>query len=61
MDYIKDIAVKRMCFVIAGADKKGITKAVGWKGGGSFVYCELAKLNQNFVDEIQTASKGLSS
>lgn len=54
MDYIKDIAVKRMCSVIAGDDKKGITKTVGWKGGGSFVYCELAKLNQNFVDEIQT-------
>lgn len=56
MDYIKDIAVKRMCSVIAGNDKKGITKTVGWKGGGSFVYCELAKLNQNFVDEIQTTS-----
>ena len=56
MDYIKDIAVKRMCSVIAGDDKKGITKAVGWKGGGSFVYCELAKLNQNFADEIQTAA-----
>ena len=26
------------------------------RGGGSFVYCELAKLNQNFADEIQVAA-----
>ena len=26
-----------------------------WKGGGSFVYCELARLNQRFADAIQAA------
>ena len=24
----------------------GVSKAVGWKGGGSFVFCDLAKQNQ---------------
>lgn len=37
-------------------DQSGISKAVDWKGGGSFVYCELAKANQNFVDEISAAT-----
>lgn len=37
-------------------DQSGISKAVDWKGGGSFVYCELAKANQNFVDEIISAT-----
>lgn len=57
MDYIDDIAVKRLKTVILGGDKKGVTKALNWKGGGSFVYCELAKLNQTFVDEIQVAER----
>ena len=26
-----------------------------WQGGGSFVYCELAKLNQNYVEKIEAA------
>jgi len=56
MDYIEDISIKRLTNVIAGNDKKGVTKAVNWKGGGSFVYCELAKLNQEYVDLIQGAS-----
>ena len=32
-----------------------MTKALSWKGGGSFVYCELAKANQQFVEEIEVA------
>lgn len=42
--------------VIAG-DSTGISGLVNWHGGGSFVYCELAKLNQNYVDRIQQAQK----
>ena len=63
MDYIGDITLSRLCNVINGTDKKGVTKALSWKGGGSFVYCELAKLNQTFVDEIEAAAddKTLSS
>lgn len=33
-------------------DKTGISKAVNWKGGGSFVYCELAKANQELAERI---------
>lgn len=44
----------RLKNVIAG-DKTGISEQVGWKGGGSFVCCELKKLNQNFIDEITKA------
>lgn len=54
MDYIETVTVERLKKVIAG-EQGGISKAVSWQGGGSFIYCELAKLNQNFVDEIQAA------
>lgn len=50
-----NIAVKRLLGVING-DKTGISKSMGWQGGGSFVYCELAKLNQKFVERIQSAA-----
>ena len=33
-------------------DQGGISKAVNWQGGGSFIYCELAKANQEFADKI---------
>ncbi len=56
MDYIETFIVKRLEKVIDG-EEGGISKDVDWHGGGSFVYCELAKLNQNFVEEIQEASK----
>lgn len=49
------IAVKRLLSVING-DKTGISKSVDWQGGGSFVYCELAQLNQKFVERIQKAA-----
>ena len=55
MDYIETVSIKRLCSVIDNSDKKGVTKALNWQGGGSFVYCELAKLNQNFVEKIQNA------
>lgn len=55
MDYIEDITLDRLEKVING-DASGISSEVNWQGGGSFVYCELAKANQNFVDEIQSAT-----
>lgn len=36
-------------------DKSGISKAVNWQGGGEFVYVELKKLNEKFVDAIEKA------
>lgn len=52
LDYEKNDSVVRLENVIEG-DTTGISKAVNWQGGGSFVYCELAKQNQTFVDEIE--------
>ena len=46
--------ITRLNNVIKG-DKSGISSETDWQGGGSFIYCELAKLNQNFVDEIEAA------
>lgn len=53
MDYIETLAVERINKVING-EQGGISKDVNWQGGGSFVYCELAKQNQSFVDEIES-------
>lgn len=55
MDYINTLDIPRLQKVIYG-EQGGISKNVGWQGGGSFVYCELAKANDIFVDMIQTAT-----
>lgn len=49
-----EMSVSRLQNVLTG-DRTGISKAVNWRGGGSFVYCELAKSNQQFSDEIIAA------
>ena len=54
LDYAKNDAVTRLKSVLQG-DKTGISKSINWQGGGSFIYCELAKANQNFVDRIMKA------
>ena len=54
LDYGKDSAEVRLKNVING-DQTGISKSVGWKGGGGFVYLELMKWNENFVGKIQKA------
>lgn len=55
LDYIETITTERLKKVIAG-EKGGISTDVNWTGGGSFIYCELAKLNQNYVDKIESAT-----
>lgn len=55
LDYGKNDSTVRLQNVIVG-DKTGISKLVNWQGGGSFVYCELAKANAKFADEIEAAS-----
>lgn len=55
MDYIENISCERLKKVIEG-EQGGISKSVNWRGGGSFVYCELAKANQQFADDIEQAS-----
>ncbi len=54
MDYIRDLPESRLKKVVAG-EQGGISEAVGWKGGGDFIYCELAKWNENFVEQIRNA------
>ena len=54
MDYIHDLPEARLKAVIAG-DRSGISKSVGWKGGGGFVYTELMPLNDKFIREIEGA------
>ncbi len=51
-----DIITYRLKEVIKGEDK-GISKSVNWQGGGSFVYCELKKYGQKYIDEILVADK----
>lgn len=34
-------------------DNTGISKETVWKGGGSFIYCELKKQNEEFVEKIK--------
>jgi len=54
-DHVR-IARQRLKKVIDGEQiEGGISKAVGWKGGGDFVYLELMKWNENFVEKIQKA------
>jgi adenine-specific DNA-methyltransferase len=54
MDYIQTLPVERLKKVIAG-ENGGISGAVNWKGGGSFVYCELAEQNITFINRIRDA------
>ena len=58
MDYIEDITKARLLKVLEG-EQGGISKSVDWQGGGSFVYFELKKYNQDFLNQIMAAnSKG---
>jgi adenine-specific DNA-methyltransferase len=55
LNYGDNDSITRMKNVIAG-DATGISKAVKWKGGGKFVYLELKKYNQNFIEQIALAN-----
>lgn len=62
LDYGKNDCVVRLRNVIGSIndkqsyDRRGISESYDWQGGGSFVYCELAKANQEFADEIVEAT-----
>ena len=66
MDYIEEITVERLKKVIGKKvknarelleeieyDTGGVSKSVRWQGGGNFVYCELMKYNETWMDKIQ--------
>ena len=52
MENQMNLSKTRLQNVIKG-DSTGISKSVNWQGGGSFVYLELAKNNQNAIEQIQ--------
>jgi len=54
LDYGGEDSVQRLKNVING-DSSGISKDVNWQGGGSFVYLELKKYNQTFIEQIEEA------
>ncbi|MBA7533140.1 hypothetical protein ES705_25375 [subsurface metagenome] len=54
LDYGENDTVIRLKNVIAG-DSTGISKAVNWKGGGSFLYAELKEWNEQYMTEIKEA------
>nr|WP_293462823.1 site-specific DNA-methyltransferase [Prevotella sp.] len=54
IDHQIELTVNRLNEVICG-EQGGVSKSIGWQGGGSFVYCELSKANGKFADEIEKA------
>jgi adenine-specific DNA-methyltransferase len=56
MYYIHNMPETRMKEVIKG-EQGGISKSVNWQGGGEFIYLELDKYNQKFIDDLSVANK----
>jgi len=54
LNYGEEDSVQRLKNVING-DSSGISSEVNWQGGGSFVYLELKKYNQTFIEQIEEA------
>lgn len=54
IDHQIELTVNQLNEVICG-EQGGVSKSIGWQGGGSFVYCELSKANGKFADEIENA------
>ena len=55
LNYVENDNLVRIKNVVNG-EQSGISRDVKWAGGGSFLYCELARANQTFIDEIQAAA-----
>ena len=54
MDYVEDVTTKRLQKVIQG-EQGEISQEVDWKGGGTFIFCELMRWNENWVEKINKA------
>jgi adenine-specific DNA-methyltransferase len=55
LDYDENDSLNRLQNVVNG-EQSGISKAVNWQGGGSFIYLELKKYNETFIEQIQEAN-----
>jgi adenine-specific DNA-methyltransferase len=51
LDYGENDTVIRLENVING-DETGVSKALNWKGGGSFVYAEIIQWNEKYAQKI---------
>lgn len=54
MDYIENVTIQRINKAIAG-EQGGVREIENWKGGGDFLYLELKKCNQTFIEQIESA------
>ena len=54
LDYKENDSINRLKNTIGG-EASGISKSVGWQGGGSFTSLELKKYNQHFIEQIESA------
>lgn len=59
LNYGENDSVKRLINVI-NAEQSGVSKAYNWQGGGSFIYLELKKHNQSFIEQIEEAKDYLA-
>lgn len=55
MNYIENITVERMKKVLLN-EQGGISRSLNWKGGGSFIYCELKEDSITLLDEVHNAT-----
>lgn len=55
MDYMETKLKNRMIETVKGTHNSVLSKSVNWKGGGDFIYCELAKWNEQAKEKIQNA------
>jgi len=53
LDYTEALPLKRLINTING-EQSGVSKQYNWRGGGDFIYCELMKYNEAFMDKIQS-------
>jgi adenine-specific DNA-methyltransferase len=54
LDYIETFTCERIKKIIEG-NNTGVSKVLNWKGGGEFIYLELKKHNQTFIEQIESA------
>ncbi len=55
LNYSNNDSIIRLKNVVEG-ENSGVSKALKWKGGGSFVYLELAKNNITAIEHIQSCN-----
>jgi len=54
LDYGENDSIVRLKNVISG-EQSGVSKKLGWQGGGSFTTCELMRWNARYIDQIHAA------